>query len=157
MPKIELITNINAEINLIFDLSRSIDLHMITSTKNKEEAIAGRTSGLIELGETVTWRATHLGVRQKLTSIITGFNRPIYFADEMVKGAFKKFHHAHHFNQKDNFVEMVDIFDYTSPLGILGNLADILFLEKYMTNFLIHRNDLIKEYAETDKWKEIIK
>ena len=157
MPKIELITNIKADIDLIFDLSRSIDLHMITSTKNKEEAIAGRTSGLIELGETVTWRATHLGVRQKLTSIISGYDKPTYFADEMVKGAFKGFHHEHHFNQKDDYVEMIDIFDYSSPLGILGKLADFLFLEKYMRNFLIHRNNLIKEFAESDKWKEIIK
>jgi hypothetical protein len=51
---------------------------------------------------------------------------------------------------------MADIFDYTAPLGILGKLANFLFLKNYMTRFLLERNAVIKEFAETDKWKEII-
>ena len=49
-----------------------------------------------------------------------------------------------------------DIFVYQSPLGFLGKFADFLFLKKYMTNFLIERNKVIKEYAESDKWKQIL-
>lgn len=79
MPKIEIITEINSTIDICFDLSRSIDLHKISTAKTNEEAIAGRTTGLINLNETVTWQATHFGVRQKLTSQITAFNRPFFF------------------------------------------------------------------------------
>lgn len=82
MPKIELITQINSTLEICFDLSRSIDLHIISSAKTKEQAIAGRTNGLINLNEIVTWQATHFWIRQKLTSKITAFYRPNYFIDE---------------------------------------------------------------------------
>lgn len=156
MPILKLQTEIDAAIELVFDLSRSIDLHKITTAHTNETAIAGRASGLIELHETVTWRARHFGIYQKLTSKITAFERPDYFADEMVKGAFKRFKHEHYFKRVNGLTLMNDIFDYESPLGILGKLADTLFLEKYMMNLLEERNRYIKEFAETDRWKEVL-
>lgn len=156
MPTIKLTTFIESHIEIVFDLSRSIDLHKISTQKTDEEAIAGIKTGLIGLNEWVTWRAKHFGIYQKLTSKITTFDRPHSFTDEMVKGAFKSFKHQHIFKKLENGVEMIDIFEYQSPFGIFGKVADILFLEKYMTHFLKERNQLIKEFAETDKWKLVL-
>lgn len=156
MPIIKLRTEIKADIELVFDLTRSIDLHKISAAHTKETAIGGRTSGLLEPGETVTWRAKHLGIYQKLTSRVTGFERPVYFADEMVKGAFNKFKHEHFFSTVKGGTLMIDIFDYQSPLGILGKLANHLFLKRYMTKFLSSRNEGLKHYAETNLWKEVL-
>lgn len=157
MPKIELRTQINAPVERCFDLSRSIDLHMISTQHTGEKAISGVTSGLIELNETVTWRAKHFGIWQELSTKITDFQRPDFFADEMVKGAFKSFRHEHYFAQKDKrTTEMVDYFDYRSPLGILGKIVDRLFLQSYMTGFLQKRNKLIKEVAESGQWRWIL-
>lgn len=97
MPHIKLETIINAPIERCFDLARSIDLHKISTGNTQEEAIAGTTSGLIGLNETVTWRARHFGVRQTLTSKITEFERPHFFVDEMLEGAFKSIYHKHIF------------------------------------------------------------
>lgn len=157
MPRIELITQINSNnIHLVFDLIRSIDLHKISTKSSNEEAISGKTSGLISLGEYVTWRAKHFGFTQNLTSVITDYNRPIFFVDEMKKGIFKSFRHEHHLKLENDKVTIKDVFNYKSPLGFLGRLADFLFLKTYMANFLIQRNKVIKEFAETEKWKEII-
>jgi ligand-binding SRPBCC domain-containing protein len=156
MPKIKLQTNIKVPVEIVFDLSRSIDLHKISTSKTNETAIAGKTSGLIELNESVTWRAKHFGVYQKLSSKITEFDRPNYFVDEMIKGAFKEFRHEHHFSELNGETIMTDIFDYRSPLGILGKLADYVLLKAYMTNLLSERNKVLKEFAESDKWKEIL-
>lgn len=156
MPKINLKTEIKADINLVFDLARSIDLHKISTAHTNEEAIAGKTSGLIGLHETVTWRAKHFGIIQELTSKVTACDSPTYFADEMVKGTFKRFRHVHFFTEKDGVTTMKDIFDYDSPLGFLGKLADRLFLEKYMTNLLEIRNGTIKDFAESQKWQKVI-
>jgi ligand-binding SRPBCC domain-containing protein len=150
MPVIVLHTYIDAPIDVVFNLSRSIDLHKLSTAHTNEEAIAGKTSGLIGLGESVTWRAQHLGFVQELTSKITAYNAPLYFADEMVKGAFKRFKHEHIFKLEDDVVLMTDRFDYESPFGILGKIANILFLEKYMTNLLITRNAMVKEFAEDE-------
>ena len=157
MPKIYLETQISAPVARVFDLSRSIDLHKISTHKTKEEAIAGKTSGLISLGETVTWKAKHFGVMQKLTSKITACNAPHYFEDIQIKGAFKDFKHEHHFKTTPKGTLLVDVFGYTAPLGFLGKIADILFLERYMTNFLIERNGVLKRYAESELWKEVLR
>jgi ligand-binding SRPBCC domain-containing protein len=148
MPFIEINTFINAPIEKCFDLARSIDLHLDSMAKTKEKAIAGRTSGLIELGETVTWRAKHFWIWQNLTSKITAFNFPNSFTDEMITGVFKSFKHQHLFSPKNGGTLMVDIFEFESPLGIFGKLANILFLNNYMRKLLKSRNKLIKEIAE---------
>ncbi len=156
MPKIELKTIINSTLDICFDLSRSIDLHKISTAKTNEEAIEGITSGLINLNETVTWQGTHFGIRQKLTSKITAFDKPNYFRDEQIKGAFKSIYHEHKFEQIENKILMTDIFEFQSPFGILGNLFNKLILTKYLRNLLIDRNNIIKEFAETDKWKLVL-
>lgn len=151
MPKFELHTYITAPIETCFDLSCSIDLHQISTRKTNEKAIAGRTSGLVELNDTVTWQATHFGVRQKLTSKISGFERPFFFQDEQVKGAFKSFTHQHHFKQVGDQVLMIDVFEFQSPFGIVGRIFNRLVLTNYMKKFLAERNQVIKEYAESGR------
>jgi ligand-binding SRPBCC domain-containing protein len=156
MPRIKIETRIKAERAIVFDLSCSIDLHKLSTQHTHEEAIAGVTSGLIGLNQTVTWKAKHFGIYQKLTSKITAFDRPNYFVDEMQKGIFKEFKHEHIFQEQKDETLMIDIFNYTAPFGILGRLADSLFLKKYMKNVLAKRNVVIKEFAETEKWKQLL-
>lgn len=148
MPTIVLSTIINAPVERCFDLARDIDIHVASTAHTGERAIAGRTSGLIELGETVTWRAKHFGIWQNLTSKITDFDAPNFFADEMVAGAFKSFRHEHYFTGDDKQTVMRDVFMFESPLGLLGKLANRLFLKRYMTELLVKRNLVIKEEAE---------
>lgn len=156
MPILQSALSIKAPAALCFDLSRSIDLHLISTKHTGEEAIAGTTKGLIGLGESVTWRAKHLGIWQTLTTRITEFNSPHFFVDEMVSGAFHSFRHEHHFKETDGVTCVIDIFNYRSPLGHLGKLADWLFLTRYMERLLKERNRVIKEYAETGKWQDIL-
>ncbi len=146
--KIELTTTIHAPIEKVFDLSRSIDLHTESTKQTGEKAIAGKTSGLIEFGETVTWRAKHFGIWQTLTSKITEFDRPNLFVDEMVSGAFKSFRHEHRFTTSGDQTIMKDVFEFESPLGILGQIFNKLILTGYMTKLLKERNRVIRTVAE---------
>lgn len=148
MPVLKLKTIVNAPIAVVFDLSRSVDLHKISTAHTNELAVAGTTHGLMGLNDWVTWQAKHFGVTQKLTSKITKFEHPHYFVDEMAEGAFKNFKHEHIFTEENGHTTMIDIFDYNSPLGILGRVADVIFLRKYMHHLLAQRNIIVKEYAE---------
>lgn len=148
MPSIRIELLINAPAEVIFDLARSIDIHAKSTAQTKERPVGGRTSGLIELGETVTWEAVHFGIKQKLTAKITEMERPYYFVDEQVRGAFKNFKHSHEFVPVEDGTRMIDLFVYTSPMGVLGKLADKWFLEAYMRNFLMQRNLYIKFASE---------
>lgn len=149
MPTITLTTQIKAPISQVFDLSRSVELHKLSTKHTNEEAVAGVTSGLMQLNDTVTWRAKHLGKYQKLTTKITQFDYPNSFTDEMEEGIFKSFKHEHLFVSEGEMTIMTDVFIYHSPLGILGKIADTIFLKRYLTNFLLHRNKVIKEVAES--------
>jgi ligand-binding SRPBCC domain-containing protein len=157
MSTIELTTLILAPPERCFDLSRSIDLHMASTHETGERAVAGVTSGLIGPGEDVTWSARHFGVRQKLTSRIITFDRPRHFRDSMVRGAFRRFDHDHFFTAKGDATEMRDVFDFESPLGPLGRIADALVLTRYLRGFLERRNQVIKRAAETDEWRALLR
>lgn len=154
MPRIQLTTLINAPIERCFDLARDIDFHQRSVAHTDERAISGTTSGLIALGETVTWEATHFGVRQRLTVKITAYERPHAFVDEMTRGAFARFTHRHEFLTVADGTLMRDDFDYASPLGPLGKIADWLFLERYMRRLLLTRNRELKRVAEEQTEQE---
>jgi ligand-binding SRPBCC domain-containing protein len=157
MPVIELATSVAAPVERVFDLARSIDLHMDSTASTGERAVAGVTSGLIGLGEEMTWRARHFGVWQTLAVRITAFERPTHFADTMLRGAFRRIEHHHHFEAVPGGTTMHDVFTYESPLGILGRIADFLFLERYLRAFLIKRNRHIKIAAESEAWKRYLR
>jgi ligand-binding SRPBCC domain-containing protein len=156
MARIHLTTFIAAPAERVFNLSRSINLHSISTAHTNERAIAGVTNGLIKLNETVTWQARHLFKTRQHTSKITAMESPVFFVDEMTKGDFKSFRHEHHFKPVDNGSIMIDILEFESPYGSVGKLFNSIYLKKYLENFLIKRNNTIKEYAETQKWKVIL-
>jgi ligand-binding SRPBCC domain-containing protein len=148
MPLIRIVTTIAAPIDVCFDLARDLDLHIQSQAAAGERAVAGRLSGLIELGETVTWEARHLGVRQRFTSQITAFDRPTHFRDEMIAGAFRSFAHDHRFESRDAETIMTDEVSFRSPLGPLGRLVDAAFMTAYLRRLLAGRCQGIKQAAE---------
>jgi ligand-binding SRPBCC domain-containing protein len=154
MPLILLETRIRAPRERVFDLARSIDAHPASTPGTSERAVAGVTSGLIGLGDEVTWRARHLGVTQHLSVRITAFDPPRHFQDRMLRGAFARMCHDHDFvEDSSGDTLMTDRFDFAAPLGPLGRLAEKLFLTRYRRRFLETRNTLLKTLAEGEDWK----
>lgn len=89
-------------------------------------------------------------MKQRVTAKISEMDEPFTFTDVMVKGAFHSFTHIHTFIEIDNGTIMKDHFEYQSPFGIIGLLADKLFLEMYMTQFLVTRANELKKMAEKE-------
>jgi ligand-binding SRPBCC domain-containing protein len=156
MPTIHLTTFIAAPADRVFDLARSIDLHKKSMSHCNEEAVAGTTMGLISLNESVTWKAKHLMKVRILKSQITAMDRPNSFTDEMRQGDFKSMKHQHHFKQIENGTLMIDILDFESPYGSIGRVFNSIYLTRYMQKLIEQRNQVIKEYAESAKWQNIL-
>ncbi len=156
MAAIHLTTFIAAPAERVFDLSRSIDLHKISTAHTGEQAVAGIQTGLIRLNETVTWQAKHLFKTRMFTSKITAMELHTFFCDEMTAGDFKKFRHEHYFKPAENGVVMIDMVEFESPWSFIGRLFNKLYLTNYLKTLLRKRNDSIREYATTDKWKLIL-
>jgi hypothetical protein len=85
MPTIHLTTFIEAPAERVFDLCRSIDLHKKTMAQTNEQAVAGTRFGLIELNDTVTWKAKHLMKTRILKVKITAMDRPHAFTAALEK------------------------------------------------------------------------
>ncbi|MDH5761887.1 MAG: SRPBCC family protein [Nitrospinota bacterium] len=115
----------------------------------RERIVGGKTEGLLEHGEDVTWRARHWGLWWNLTSRITEFNFPVYFCDEMVKGPFKSMRHEHHFVEVKGITHMRDLFIFESPFKPIGLWVDRWILKPYMTRLLSSRNRFLKDRVES--------
>ena len=143
----------------LLDLARSVEVHLKGNIHFAEQAAAegGVTSGLMGLGQRVTWRARHFGIRQRLTSEITAFESPDYFQDTMRRGAFRQMQHDHYFREGANGgTEMTDVFRFAAPLGVLGRLAEWFVLRRYMSALLAERNAVVKQVAESDEWRQYL-
>jgi ligand-binding SRPBCC domain-containing protein len=156
---LEEITIIKAPIERCFDLARSVEVHLAGNIHWGEKAVAaaGVTSGLVALGQRVTWRAKHFAVWHALTSEITAMNRPVFFQDVMMQGPFRSMKHDHFFRaQSDVETEMRDVFAFEAPLALLGRLVEITFLGRYMEDLLRERNAVLKRVAESEEWRKYL-
>lgn len=154
MPRIELITEIRAPIERCFDLGRSIDLHVATATASGERAVAGVTTGLIELSDEVTWRARHFGIAWRMTSRITAMERPGFFQDRMVRGPFAVFEHDHFFEAEGEVTRMRDVLRFEAPMGMIGRIVSERAILPHLTRFLVERNAILKRVAESEaEWR----
>ncbi len=151
MVTIEERTLIRAPVERCFDMARSVEVHLAGNVHWGEQAVAagGVASGLLEMGERVTWRAKHFGVWHELTSEITAFDRPVYFQDRMVHGIFRCMRHDHYFRDLGNgCTEMRDVFCFAAPVPVLGRLMEAAVLRRYMRALLRERNIAIRSAAE---------
>ena len=156
MPLIHLTTFIQAPVDRVFDLSRNIELHKESMKQHNEEAVAGTRFGLIGIDETVTWKGRHLFKTRVLRIRITDMQKPLRFVDEQADGSFKIMKHEHHFKPCNNGTIMIDLFHFESPYGTIGKLINSFYLTRYVKNLLQQRNKVIKEYAETNKWRRLL-
>jgi ligand-binding SRPBCC domain-containing protein len=150
MKRIEVETTFEVPIEKLFDAERNITLHTSTQKHHSERAISGVTEGLIELGQEVAWEAIHFGISQRLRVRITHMERPHYFRDEMIYGIFKSFSHEHHFSEiVENKTIKKDVLLLSAPLGLLGVIAENVFLGCYMKRFLQKKNLELKIILES--------
>lgn len=153
------LTRIHAPIDRVFDLSLSVEVHVLGNTHFGEETVplAGHITGLLALGDQVTWRARHFGIRQCLTSQITRYDRPDAFQDTMLRGAFQSMQHDHFFRElPGGLTEMRDVFRFAAPIPVLGLIAERVVLARYMRNLLRERNAVIQQVAESEAWKHFL-
>ena len=152
-------TVIGAPIERCFDLARSVEVHLFGNVHWGESAVAtaGVTSGPLDIGQRVTWRAKHFGVWFELLSEITSLYRPLYFQDRMLRGPFRFMEHDHLFRiLSSDSTEMKDVFRFAAPLPILGRMAETAVLRQYMQRLLNERNHAIKQIAESGEWRRYL-
>ena len=156
MPKIHLTTFIKAPVDRVFDLSRNISLYKKALQDRKEKISSGAASNLVSSGETVTLHARHFGKTRMVTARVMEINKPLTLVEEQVKGDLKAFRHERHFKEIDNGTILIDMVEFEGPRDMIGNLFSQFFLKNYIEKILLQRNELIRQYAESDKWRAVM-
>ncbi|GGO62795.1 SRPBCC family protein [Nonomuraea cavernae] len=148
MPRFEMLTHVAASPERVFEASLSVDVHTASFGRSGERAVSGVTSGLLTLGDQVTWEARHFGLRWRLTSLISACEAPSFFVDEQTAGPFRRFRHEHRFAADGDGTLMRDVVEFASPLGVLGAVADAVVLRRYLARLISVRNEHLKAFTE---------
>jgi ligand-binding SRPBCC domain-containing protein len=138
-----------------FDLARDVEAHVRSAGPTRERVVAGRTTGLLELGDAITFEARHLGLRRRLSAVVTSYDRPRFFQDRMTRGAFRFLEHNHHFYRNaDGGTHLVDKLRFEVPYGPLGWLIGRYVVGPHLRRFLLRRAQWLKAEAETKAGSE---
>lgn len=144
MQHFEIVTAVAAPPDQVFAVCLDVEAHTRSMADSSERAVGGKTRGELALGDTVTFRARHLGLNWRLKARITAYDRPRCFVDEQESGPFKRWRHAHHFEPDGaGGTIMRDVIDFASPLGPVGRIVDRLLLSRYMPHLIRVRNSYL--------------
>jgi ligand-binding SRPBCC domain-containing protein len=73
-----------------------------------------------------------------------------WFVDEQVSGPFKRWVHRHEFQRIDEtHTRIIDVVDYSVPLGLIGWLADVLFVRRSLKRMFAHRHQVMRGLMES--------
>lgn len=156
MPSIHLTTFIAAPIERVFDLSRNLTIYKALMQGRNETISSGAASNLVNHGETITFHAKHLGKSRLVTTRVVALQKPSSFVQEQVKGDLLHFKHEHHFKAVDNGTILIDMIDFDGPRDVIGKVIGKLYLKSYLEKFINKRNTLIRQYAESEKWRAVL-
>ena len=156
MPRIHTTTFIAAPVERVFDLSRHIALYKLIFQSRKEKLTSGASSALVGRNETITIVAKHAGRARMMMMKITSFQRPSLFIEEQVKGDLQHYKHEHHFKPVQNGTIVIDILEFGTPKDIVGKIFGKVYFKKYLEELLRKRTELIRSYAETEKWRAVL-
>lgn len=68
-----------------------------------------------------------------------------YFVDQQVKGPFKSWKHTHTIKPENSGVVMVDHIEYEPPFGLLGSLANVLFIKPKFKKLFAYRSQVFQK------------
>jgi ligand-binding SRPBCC domain-containing protein len=145
---IEVVSLIDAAPLRVFDLELDVDVHADSLPGSGETATTSTGRRRLALGDEVSFRARHLGLRWHMTSRISAYERPYRFVDEQVRGPFRALRHEHRFEDLgDGRTRMTDRMSIRAPLGPLGAIVTRILLAPYLKRLLTQRASHIKRLA----------
>jgi ligand-binding SRPBCC domain-containing protein len=145
--------HIDAPIDRVFLLSTNIELVQQTLGMRP---VAGRVTGLVLAGDTVSWRGWKFGLPTRHTSVISRYEAPAFFQDTQLRGRFARFQHDHHMHWVDGQTLAYDKVRFSLPFGMLGKLVAKRVMVPHIARLLAARFALLKRVAEGEEWRRYL-
>jgi ligand-binding SRPBCC domain-containing protein len=133
--------------------SNPANLQAITPENMGFKVISKHHGDIMYAGQIIEYTVKPvLGIPLYWMTEITQVKDSAYFIDEQRFGPYSLWHHQHHFKEIQGGVEMTDIVHYKNPLGILGKLANTLFVRNKLKGIFDYRFRKVEEMF--GEWKE---
>ncbi len=122
------------------------NLKVITPVAMNFSLLAGDKTQELYPGQIFQYRVRPLfRVPFHWVSEITGVSAPTYFVDKQRKGPFRSWEHQHFFKKVGGGIEIQDIINYETPLWMIGDLANTLFIKKKLRQIFKYRFKKVEE------------
>ncbi len=90
-----------------------------------------------------------LGIPTKWVTEITHVKDQEFFVDEQRVGPYSLWHHEHILSDHPGGVLMKDIVTYKPPLGILGDIANAVFIKSKLNQVFAYRSKALDKLFPT--------
>lgn len=136
---------IHSSIEEVWDfISSPSNLQHITPKSMLFKITSDKTSTNIYPGMIITYKVSPLlGIQMDWMTEITQIDTRKMFIDEQRYGPYKLWHHQHILEKAGDHVIMKDIISYIPPFGILGTLANYLFIKKKIKSIFKYREQAL--------------
>jgi ligand-binding SRPBCC domain-containing protein len=105
--------------------------------------VLSSTHARVRKGTEITYRLRWQIFPMTWKSRISEYMGDTLFADEMLKGPYRRWHHTHLFRSVPDGVEVTDMVQYELPLGLLGRLIHTLVVRSQLEAIFDYRREAI--------------
>ncbi len=158
MPYTQIIKEqlIKTNINTLWDfISSPKNLQEITPKSMNFHITSNNKDQKMYAGMIISYKVTPLlRLPIKWLTEITHVKEREFFVDEQRVGPYKMWHHEHIFKITKKGILMKDIVTYIPPFGLLGRLANYLFIKRRINEIFDYREKKInKIFNSSNKQK----
>ncbi|MFN8280780.1 MAG: SRPBCC family protein [Saprospiraceae bacterium] len=123
------------------------NLNLITPPEMDFRVTGKSGNGLMYSGMIITYKVKPmLGISMQWVTEITHVVEKQYFVDEQRSGPYSFWHHQHRIETISGGVLMTDIVSYIPPLGIIGAIANRLFIQSKLNSIFNYRKTALENF-----------
>lgn len=137
---------IQANLDTVWDFfSSPTNLNAITPPEMNFEILEITGAEKMYAGQLISYKVNpFLLMRVRWATEIKHVEPKKYFTDDQKVGPFALWYHQHFFSELDNGVLMRDEISYAIPFGILGRVANWMFVENKIKSIFNYRTKKIE-------------
>lgn len=125
--------------------STPANLGKITPTKMNFVTLHITGGSKMYAGQLISYKVSPFPfLRVRWTTEIKNVSYQKYFIDEQKLGPFVLWYHQHFFEEKEGGIEMTDEVSYAVPFGLLGRLANALFVKNQVKEIFEFRTKAVE-------------
>ena len=153
MPYTQIIRKqiIKKDINDLWDfMSSPNNLEEITPKWMQFQITSNNVQKKMYPGMIISYKVTpFLSIAIKWVTEITHVKEKEFFVDEQRIGPYKIWHHEHRFEEKEEGILMTDTITYIPPFGLLGKVANYLFIKKRINQIFDYRYEMLAKLFDS--------